>query len=242
MIVGFVDEYRQVYGIESICRVFVRARGADRAQDLPQSPPARPLCADIADAHVENTLRDLQGKPEQMHGRRKMTRYPRRQGHHVAFCAVDRLMRELGMGGVVRGRKQRTMIPGKAGVRAGDQLNRDFTAEAPNQARVADFTHISTWPGWAYLAFVFDVYSRAIVGWTAANSKTTAPVSKALNMAIWRRDHSGHPVEPGLIHHSDAGSQNTSVAFTESLAAQGLSASTGSVGDAYDCEQNRCAA
>jgi putative transposase len=169
-----------------------------------------------------------------MYGRRKMTRWLRRQGHDVAFCTVDRIMRELGLHGVVRGRKHRTTIRAKDGVRAGDQLNRDFTADAPNRAWVADFTYVSTWTGWAYVAFVFDVYSRAIVGWTAASTKTTALVSKALNMAVWRRDHYGHPVEPGLIHHSDAGSQYTSVAFTESLALQGLSASVGSVGDAYD--------
>jgi putative transposase len=116
-------------------------------------------------------------------------------------------MRELGLNGVVRGRKQRTTIPAKNGIRAGDKLNRDFTAAAPNHVWVADFTYVSTWTGWAYVAFVFDAYSRAIVGWTAAASKTTALVSKALNMALWRRDHYGHPVEPGLIFHTDAGSQ-----------------------------------
>ena len=163
-----------------------------------------------------------------------MTRYLRRQGHDVAFCTVDRIMRELGMNGAVRGRKHRTTIPAKDGVRAGDKLNRDFTADAPNMVWVADFTYVSTWTGWAYVAFVFDAYSRSIVGWNVAVTKTTALVSKALNMAVWRRDHYGNPVEPGLIFHSDAGSQYTSVKFTESLALQGLSASVGSVGDAYD--------
>lgn len=163
-----------------------------------------------------------------------MTRYLRRRGHDVAFCTVDRIMRELGMNGIVRGRKLRTTIPAKGGVRAGDRLNRDFTAAAPDRVWVADFTYVSTWSGWAYVAFVFDAYSRAIVSWTTAATKTAALVSKALNMAVWRRDHYGHPIEPGLIHHSDAGSQYTSVKFTESLALQGLSASIGSVGDAYD--------
>ncbi|BDT92481.1 hypothetical protein IFM12275_24570 [Nocardia sputorum] len=153
-----------------------------------------------------------------------MTRYLRRQGHEVAFCTVDRLMRELGLNGVVRGRRQRTTVPAKNGVRAGDKLNRDFTAAAPNHVWVADFTYVATWTGWAYVAFVFDAYSRAIVGWTTSASKTTALVSKALNMALWRRDHYGHPVEPGLIFHTDAGSQYTSVRFTESFALQGLSA------------------
>jgi len=105
-------------------------------------------------------------------------------------------------------------------IRAGDRLNRDFTASAPNLVWVAGFAYVSTWTGWTYVAFVFDAHSRAIVGWTTASTKTTALVSKALNMASWRRDHYGHPVEPGLIHHSDAGSQYTSVKFTESLPLQ----------------------
>ncbi len=97
---------------------------------------------------------------------------------------------------MVRGRKLRTTIPAKDGVRAGDKLNRDFTAAAPNLVWVADFTYVSTWTGWAHVAFEFDAYSRAIVGWTVAATKTTALVSKALNMAVWRRDHDGHPSSP----------------------------------------------
>ncbi|MEV6432974.1 IS3 family transposase [Nocardia sp. NPDC051463] len=234
MIVGFIDEYRQVYGVESVCRA-LSAHGIQIAPRTYRKARRRPPSArDIADAHVENALRDLAGQPEEMYGRRKMTRYLRRKGHVVAFCTVDRIMRELGMNGIVRGRKVRTTIPGKDAVRAGDRLNRDFTSDAPNLVWVADFTYVSTWTGWAYVAFVFDAYSRAIVGWTTAATKTTALVSKALNMAVWRRGHYGHPIEPGLIHHSDAGSQYTSVKFTESLSLQGLSASIGSVGDAYD--------
>ncbi|WP_435824726.1 DDE-type integrase/transposase/recombinase [Nocardia beijingensis] len=143
-------------------------------------------------------------------------------------------MRELGLNGVVRGRKHRTTIPAKDGVRATDKLNRDFTAAAPNLVWVADFTYVSTWSGWAYVAFVFDAYSRAIVGWRAAATKTTVLVSKAFNMAVWRRERYGHPVEPGLIFHTAAGSHCVSVKFTESFAGHGLSASVGSVGDAYD--------
>ncbi|WP_036568299.1 IS3 family transposase, partial [Nocardia sp. BMG51109] len=207
MIVGFIDEYRKVYGVESICRALC-AHGVQIAPRTYRKARRRPPSArDVADAHVENALRDLAGTPEEMYGRRKMTRYLRRQGHDVAFCTVDRIMREIGMNGVVRGRKLRTTIPVKDGVRAGDKLNRDFTADAPNHVWVADFTYVSTWTGWTYVAFVFDAYSRAIVGWAASSTRTTTLVSKALNMAIWRRDHYGHPVEPGLIHHSDAGSQ-----------------------------------
>jgi putative transposase len=234
LIVGFIDEYRQVYGVESICAV-LREHGIQIAPRTYRKARFRaPAERDVADAYLENALRELAGSPEQMYGRRKMTRYLRRQGHRAAFCTVDRIMRALGMNGIVRGRRHRTTIPAKGGVRAGDKLNRDFTTDAPNLVWVADFTYVSTWTGWAYVAFVVDAFSRAIVGWTVSASKTTALVSKALNMAIWRRDHYGNPVTEGLIHHSDAGSQYTSVKFTESLAMQGLSASVGSVGDAYD--------
>jgi transposase InsO family protein len=142
-----------------------------------------------------------------MYGRRKMTRWLRRQGHQVAFCTTDRLMRRLGMNGVVRGRRLRTTIPDKDGVRAGDKLKRDFTAPAPDRVWVADFSYVATWSGWAYVAFVFDAYSRGIVGWTLSASKSAALVVKALNMAIWRREHHGRPIESGPIHHSDAGSR-----------------------------------
>ncbi len=211
------------------------AHGVQIAPRTYRKARRRPASArNIAYAFVENTLRGLDGAPEQLYGRRKMTRWLRRQGHDVAFCTVDRIMRELGLNGAVRGRRHRTTIPAKDGIRAGDRLNRDFTATAPNQVWVADFTYVSTWTGWAYVAFVFDAYSRAIVGWNISASKTTPLVSKAVNMAVWRRDHYGHPVEPGLIHHSDAGSQYVSLNFTESLALQGISPSIGSVGDAYD--------
>ncbi|MFE9789967.1 DDE-type integrase/transposase/recombinase [Nocardia salmonicida] len=185
-----------------------RAWHPDRARTYRKARFRPPSARDVADANLEHALRGLADSPEQMYGRRKMTRYLRRHGHAAAFCTVDRFMRDLGMNGVVRGRRHRTTIPSKDGVLAGDRLNRDFGAQAPNLVSIADFTYVSTWTGWAYVAFVFDVFSRSIVGWIVSSTKTTALVSKALNMAIWRRDHYGHPIEPGLIHHSDAGSQS----------------------------------
>jgi putative transposase len=202
VIVGFIDAYRQIFGVESICRA-LSTHGIQIAPRTYRKARRRPSARDVADASVENALRDLRGTPEEVYGRRKMTRWLRCQGHDVAFCTVDRIMRELGMNGAVRGRRPRTTTPAKDGVRAGDRLNRDFTADAPNLVWVADFTYVSTWTGWSYVAFVFDVYSRSIVGWTTSDSKTSTLVSKALTMAVWRRDHYGHPVEPGLIHNSD---------------------------------------
>ena len=170
----------------------------------------------------------------EVYGAEKVWLELNRQGVTVARCTVERLMRELGIQGVRRGRKIRTTIPGKDGQRAGDLLNRDFTAPAPNRRWVADFTYVSAWCGIVYVAFVVDIYSRAIVGWSAATHKRAKLVLDALQMGLWRRDRAGHPAGPGLIHHSDAGSQYTSFRFTAHLIESGIDASIGTVGDAYD--------
>ena len=121
-------------------------------------------------------------------------------------------------------------------MRAGNLLNRDFTAPRPNHTWVTDFTYVSTWSGFVYTAFVFDVYSQMIVGWHVQTSKETSLVMTCLKMALWRRGQEGHLIAEGLIHHSDAGSQYTSIRFTDRLVSEGLTASIGSVGDAYDCQ------
>jgi len=181
--------------------------------------------------------RDQKGrqKPEVLYGRRKMTAWLARKGFpDISKHTVDRLMRQEGMNGLVRGRKARTTIQAKDGKRAGDLLNRNFTAPHPNHSWVTDFTYVPTWSGFVYIAFAIDLYSRAIVGWEASTVKDTAFVEACLKMALWRRDHAGRPVRPGMIHHSDAGSQYTSIRFTETVVLEGLTASIGSVGDAYD--------
>jgi transposase InsO family protein len=116
-------------------------------------------------------------------------------------------MRDEGMTGLVRGRKTVTTIPAKDGVRAGDLLNRQFTAPRPNHTWVTDFTYVATWSGFVYVAFAIDLFSLAIVGWQASTVKDTAFVEACLKMALWRLDQTGRPIEPGMIHHSDAGSQ-----------------------------------
>ena len=194
-----------------------------------------PSARTVSDAHLTDALRATVGTPEGMYGRRKMTAYLRRQGHRVAGCTVDRLMRDEGLSGVIRGRKHRTTIAAEGECRrAPDLLDRDFTAAAPNRKWVTDFTYTRTWMGFVYVAFVVDCFSRAIVGWHATTVKDTAMVTTALKMALWRRDHADHRVDAGLIHHSDAGSQYTSIAFAETLILEGIAASIGSVGDAYD--------
>lgn len=173
--------------------------------------------------------------PEGLYGRRKMTALTRRSIPGASRGAVDRAMRSLGLTGVRRGKGIRTTIPAKDGVRPGDLLNRDFTADAPNRVWVADFTYVRTWAGWSYVAFIVGVYAQQIIGWNAATTRETELVDIPLRMALWQRDREAHPVERGqLISHSDAGSQYTSVRFTEHLQIEGIRPSIGTVGDAYD--------
>jgi transposase InsO family protein len=174
--------------------------------------------------------------PEGLYGRRKMTALLRRTAlPQASRGAVDRAMRALELSGVRRGKALRTTVPGKDGTRAGDLLNRNFTAPAPNLVWVSDFTYVRTWAGFAYVAFVVDVFAQKIVAWHAATTKTTDLVMTPLRMAIWQRSREDRAVEPGrLISHSDAGSQYTSLRFTEHLALEGIAPSIGTVGDAYD--------
>jgi transposase InsO family protein len=230
--------------VESICRV-LREQGCQVAARTYREwkCPSRPVAArTISDAQVINAIldacRDAQGRPtpESLYGRRKMTAHLRRSGlPGVARCTVDRAMRTLGRVGVRRGKAPRTTVPGRDGIRAGDLLNRDFTAAEPDRVWVTDFTYVRTWAGFAYVAFIVDVFAQRIVAWHAASSKVTELVMTPLRMALWARDRDGRPVTAGrLIHHSDAGSQYTSIRFTEHLALEGIAPSIGSVGDAYD--------
>ena len=182
-------------------------------------------------AHGERVM-----APEGLYGRRKMTAYVRRTAvPNASAGAVDRAMRTLGLEGVRRAKKVRTTIPAADGKRAGDLLDRDFTAQAPNRVWVTDFTYVRTWAGFVYVAFILDVYAQRIVAWHASTSKVTDLVMTPLRMALWQRDHEGNPVTASeLIHHSDAGSQYTSIRFTEHLEIEGIRPSIGSIGDAYD--------
>jgi putative transposase len=170
----------------------------------------------------------------EVYGARKVWLALNREGTPVARCTVERLMGELGLQGARRGGvKRRTTVADPAAARPADLLQRDFTADRPNRAWVADFTYVATWAGTVYVAFVIDVYSRMIVGWRAATTMRTELVLDALEMSLWRRDRDGADVT-GVIHHSDAGAQYTSIGFTQRLDAVGAAPSIGSVGDAYD--------
>ena len=244
---GFIDTMRaEGHAVESICRV-LREQGCQVAARTYRAwRSRRPAARTVSDARVVDAVRDvawqrdtggrLQLTAEGLYGRRKMTAYLRRTTlPEVSAGSVDRAMKTLGLNGVRRDKGVRTTIPAKDGVRARDLLDRDFTATAPNRVWVTDFTYCRTWAGFVYVAFIVDVFAQRIVAWHASTSKATDLVMTPLRMALWQRDREGHPAAAGeLIHHSDAGSQYTSVRFTEHLALEEIQPSIGSVGDAYD--------
>ncbi len=167
----------------------------------------------------------------QVYGAEKVWRQLNREGIAVARCTVERLMRQLGLQGVRRGKAVRTTIPDPKAPCPLDRVNRQFRAERPNQLWVSDFTYVSTWQGWVYVAFVIDVFSRRIVGWRQSSSMHTEFVLDALEQALYDRK----PSEGGgLVHHSDRGSQYLSIRYSERLAEAGIEPSVGSKGDSYD--------
>ena len=208
---AFIDAMRgDGHAVESICRV-LREQGCEVAARTYRSwkSPSRVVAArTVTDAVVVDALLATRGTPEGLYGRRKMVALLHRQGLPVAHCTVDRLMRDLGMNGVRRGRRVRTTVSDARASRPGDLLDRQFTAAEPNAVWVADFTYVRTWSGFAYVAFVVDCFAQRIVAWHASMSRPADLVITPLRMAIWQRDHDGHAITPGqLIHHNDAGSQ-----------------------------------
>ena len=157
-----------------------------------------------------------------VYGARKVWLALNRDGIAVARCTVERLMRELGLAGARRGKRRRTTVPDPAAARPADLVGRQFSPPAPDRLWVADFTYVPTWAGMVYVAFVIDAYSRKILGWRAATTMRTSLVLDALEQAIWTRDRNDAAALAGLVHHTDAGSQYTSIAFTERLAAAGV--------------------
>ena len=233
----FIDDNQCRFGgVEPVCRV-LSEHGWQIAPSGYWAAKARPTSArDLRDDEIVKIMYEIRGEDyNEVYGARKMWRELRRRGHQVARCTVERLMRREGLSGAVRGRhKIKTTVANPRHERAPDLVKRDFTAPAPNRVWVADFTEVVTWTGIVYVAFIVDVYSRAIVGWAAATSKAAPLVVDALRMAVWRRDHEGHKVQKGLIHHSDAGSQYTSTRFVGNLRLANIDPSIGTVGDALD--------
>ncbi|MFH9821603.1 IS3 family transposase [Streptomyces sp. NPDC017230] len=237
-LVAFIDEHKGRFGgVEPICRVLTMhdCKIAPATYYAHHKRRTAPSARTVRDGELKELIQHVYDSNYRVCGARKIWRELNRQGQAVARCTVERLMRELGITGAVRGKRVITTLPGGQTGRAPDLVDRDFVAGAPNRCWVADFTHVKTWAGVVHVAFVVDTFSRRIVGWSAATVKETVFVLDALEMAIWQRDRDQHPVQPGeLIHHSDAGSQYTSFRLAEHLDAAGIAASIGPVGDAYD--------
>jgi putative transposase len=232
--VRFIAGHKARFGVEPICRVLTEhgcpiapSTYYDVSHRLPSARARREeqLRAAVIAVHQDNYG---------VYGARKVWLALNREGTPVARCTVERLMRELGLAGARRGKRVRTTMPDRAAARPADLVGRRFSRPAPDRLWVADFTYVPTWSGMVYVAFVIDAYSRRILGWRAATSMRTALVLDALEQAIWTRQRDGAAGLAGLVHHTDAGSQYTSIAFTERLAAAGAQPSVGTVGDAYD--------
>jgi putative transposase len=234
-VIKYVDEHKAEHGVEPICRSLAEA-GLKIAPSTYYASKTRPPSArSRRDAELSAEIVKLHREHRSVYGVRKMWHLLQREGWPVAQCTVTRLMRKLGLQGVVRGKARFTTQPAEERGVAIDLINRQFTAVAPDRTWVSDFSYVITYSGTVYVAFVIDCYSRRIVGWKAATSMQTELVLEALEMALWARGRVGRGVEgKGLIHHSDRGSQYTSIAFTERLLEAGVDASVGSAGDAYD--------
>ena len=169
-----------------------------------------------------------------VYGARKVWLALNREGIPVARCTVERLMAELGLSGAIRGKARKTTIADPMAVRPADLVQRQFTPPAPNRLWVADLTYVSTWSGFAYVAFVIDAYARRILGWRVAATMATSMVLDAIEQAIWTRRQDGVLDLKDVVHHTDRGSQYTSIRFTERLAEAGIQPSVGAVGSSYD--------
>jgi transposase InsO family protein len=230
--VRFIDIYRAKFGVEPICEVLPIAPSmyyelTARARE-PHRRPAREQRDEVLSEHVQRVWRENC----EVYGVRKVWKELTREGYSVARCTVARLMRRLGLAGVVRGRRFKvTTRPDTASTRPPDLVTRQFRAQRPNALWVADLTYVATWRGFVYVAFVIDVFSRRIVGWRVSTSLRSDLALDALEQALY--DRRGATAEP-LVHHSDRGVQYLSIRYTERLAEAGIEPSVGSTGDSYD--------
>ena len=226
-----VDEHRSVHGVEPICEVLQIAPSAYRLHAARSRNPALHSARAQRDAELMPTIEQVWNDNQQVYGADKVWKQMNREGVAVARCTVERLMRRLGLQGVRRGKGVRTTVADPKAPCPLDKVNRQFRADRPNQLWVSDFTYVSTWQGWLYVAFVVDVFARRIVGWRVSTSMTTDFVLDALEQALYARQPER---DSSLIHHSDRGSQYVSIRYSERLAEAGVEPSVGSKGDSYD--------
>jgi putative transposase len=222
---AYIDEHKDAYGVEPICEVLPIAPST--YYDARSRPPSARA---LRDAELKPEIQRVHAENFGVYGAEKVWRQLKREGTAVARCTVERLMADLGLRGVTRGKTRRTTTPDESVPRPADLVDRDFSASRPNQLWVADLTYVATWSGFVYTSFVIDAYSRFITGWQTSRSLRTDLALDALEMAIWARRER----LDGLVHHSDRGPQYLAIRYTERLAEAGAVTSVGSRGDSYD--------
>jgi transposase InsO family protein len=227
--VSFIDEHRDAYGVEPICKQLPIAPSVYYAWKARERDASLRSARSVRDAELRPEIERVWKENFSAYGAYKVWRQLGREGVDVARCTVERLMRAMGLRGVVRGRKAKTTIPDDLAERPKDLVKRHFQADGPNQLWVADLTYVVTWRGFVYVAFVTDVFSRKIVGWRVSSSLRSGLALDALEQAL----HDRKDVDK-LVHHSDRGVQYLSIRYTDRLAEAGIEASVGSVGDSYD--------
>ena len=234
--IEFIDDHRAAYGVEPICKVLPIAPSTYHARVAQRADPSKLSARARRDIVLKAEVRRVFDANFQVYGVRKIWRQLRREGQKIARCTVARLMRSMGLQGVIRGKPVRTTISDKGAPCPLDHVNRQFKAPRPNALWVSDFTYVSTWNGFVYAAFVIDAFvidafARRIVGWRVSRTAHAGFVLDALEQAL----HERRPVHGGrLVHHSDRGVQYVSIKYTERLAEAGVEPSVGSVGDSYD--------
>lgn len=229
--ISFIDEYRSVFGVEPICRLLPIAPSTYYENVATRLDINRLSVRTRNDISLKIEIRRVFEQNFCVYGVRKVWRQLKREGFDVARCTVARLMRSMGLQGIIRGKPVKTTVSDKTAPCPLDRVNRQFYAPAPNMLWLSDFTYVATWQGFVYVAFVIDAFARRIVSWRTSRTAHTDFVLDALEQAI----HDRRPVHRGgLVHHSDRGSQYLSIKYSERLAEAGIEPSVGSVGDSYD--------
>ena len=227
----FIDEHREAHGVEPICRVLPIAPSTYREHAARRRDPDRLPARAKRDEALKVEIRRVFEANFCVYGVRKVWRQLQREGFDVARCTVERLMREMGLEGAIRGKPVKTTKSDRCAPCPLDRVNRQFQPPAPNRLWVSDFTYVATWAGFVYVAFVIDAYARRIVGWRVSRTAHAGFVLDALEQAI----HARRPVgQSGLVHHSNRGRQYVSIKYSDRLAEAGIERSVGSVGDSYD--------
>ena len=229
--ISFIDEHRSRLGVEPICRLLPIAPSTYYEVIAKRTDVDRLSARTRRDMALKIEIRRVFNENFQVYGVRKVWRQLQREGFDIARCTVARLMRMMGLQGIIRGKPVKTTVSDRAAPCPLDRVNRQFHAPAPNMLWLSDFTYVATWQGFVYVAFVIDAFARRIVGWRTSRTAHAGFVLDALDQAL----HDRRPVKRGgLVHHSDRGSQYVSIRYSERLAEAGIEPSVGSVGDSYD--------